>query len=193
MQENLFSIKEADDLYHACSSSQQNKQICSDSSFWEEKFRRENLPLLEEGTNLSQWIQIYQRSLQAARRAEDKINSGERIRFSLLNVSEPGALSSLPNGEELVSYWKRLIKQDLQPDIRGGSITTESYFLIFSPQPSRREYEYKLFFSVATRRIGGYAINQGPAWKGETVHGNISTEDLWFLLYQLLYSGDSIQ
>lgn len=48
-EEILFSLREPKDLYRACSTSRTNLSICSGSAFWREKFRRENLPLLEEG------------------------------------------------------------------------------------------------------------------------------------------------
>ncbi|SOB74250.1 hypothetical protein BQ9231_00367 [Cedratvirus lausannensis] len=70
-EEILFSFSQVTDLARVCSSSQQNKQICSDSSFWEEKFRRENLPLLEEGSNFVEWSDIYRKSLRAAKRTRE--------------------------------------------------------------------------------------------------------------------------
>lgn len=66
-----------DDLINACSSNKENRELCS-SSFWKDKFVREGIPLLEEGTNFPSWLAIYTESIYAKR--------FQKVYFSLFDL-----------------------------------------------------------------------------------------------------------
>ena len=98
-EEILFSLKEPKDLYQACSSSRQSKGICSGSAFWRAKFRREGLPVLEQGANFSQWLDLYARALQASRLTEEQLHTEETKGVNLEQLPD---LSYLPGLEEFL-------------------------------------------------------------------------------------------
>ncbi|SOB74259.1 hypothetical protein BQ9231_00376 [Cedratvirus lausannensis] len=86
VQENiLLSLVEPDDLFRACSTSRESRNICSGSAFWREKFAREGLPLLQEGHTFTAWISIYKKAFRAAQIADRLVDSGEDI---LIRMSE---------------------------------------------------------------------------------------------------------
>lgn len=187
-EEVLLSLREPKDLYQACSSSRQNRQICSASAFWREKFRRENLPLLEEGNNLSQWLNIYRKSLAAAKRVDKRMLSGYSINISLTQVDDPKILLPLGREEEITYYWNIMKASDHVQKSRYYK-TIHGYTIEFFPG-SGANSRYEL---VDNYEIENHDPRYGPSAYTVTERkklqdGTVSTEDLWFILFQLAYS-----
>nr|WIL04202.1 hypothetical protein Clen_272 [Cedratvirus lena] len=65
IKERVLAYLPLSDLLSQCSSSQENRHICSSRGFWAEKFRREGLSLLESGQSVQEWVAIYTNSLLA--------------------------------------------------------------------------------------------------------------------------------
>ncbi|SPN79328.1 F-box domain-containing protein [Cedratvirus Zaza IHUMI] len=190
-EEILLSLKEPKDLQRACSTSLNQRRICSSASFWREKFRRENLPLVEEGNNFAEWSEIYRKSLRAAKRTDERILSGELIRINLASVDDPEILQPLGNTEEIVRYWN--IMQTFTNVERDAIRLTKHYYDIdFFPSPKVSRYELVDnsiiepvgYAGVRGEMLGGYTRVK----KLKILDGTVSTEDLWFILYQTTYS-----
>lgn len=112
VQENiLLSLSEPDDLLRACSLNRLNRDICSGSSFWREKFAREGLPLVQEGYTFSSWSTIYKRAFYAAQLAEEMIASGEQFRVRLANVFNLQDLDIPPN-DDIRKAWYEMRESD---------------------------------------------------------------------------------
>ncbi|SPN79366.1 Hypothetical protein ZAZAV_289 [Cedratvirus Zaza IHUMI] len=65
IKERVLLFLPVPDLLSQCSSSQENRKICSSRHFWLEKFNREGLSLLEKGQSVQEWVAIYTNSLLA--------------------------------------------------------------------------------------------------------------------------------
>ncbi|SHO33303.1 Hypothetical protein BQ3484_235 [Cedratvirus A11] len=87
-EEILLFLTEPRDLYKYYSACRQDRDICSSSAFWRERFRRENLPVLEQGEDFSSWMEIYIKSLFSARVANEKVSSSVEINLSLVTKVE---------------------------------------------------------------------------------------------------------
>lgn len=179
-EEILLSLKEPEDFYKACAASKQNRAICSESSFWREKFRRENLPLVEEGNNFSTWRKIYRKSIRAAEMTDRKILSGESIKVSLISVEDVNILLPLGNTKEIAHYWK-IMKTFTNKEEKQGYTIVHKYNLVFSPSPKVSTYDLvDNYVKVTPEKL---PINGSIELFTDTV----STEDFWFVLYQTTY------
>lgn len=80
-----------DELLHAsgqnfvslCRTNREFFNLCSSSSFWREKFRREDIPIVEEGYDYDSWLEIYKKSVNAKRRTETLVSQGYEQLFWL--------------------------------------------------------------------------------------------------------------
>nr|WIL03414.1 DNA-directed RNA polymerase subunit [Cedratvirus plubellavi] len=187
-EEVLYSLRQPEDLSRACSVSKASRRVCSGSSFWREKFRRENLPLLEEGDNLLQWLKIYRKSLETARKVDERILSGRSVRVSLTSVDDPKILLPLGDTEEIMRYWN-IMKTRTHIEKHRNYITVHVYMLEFFPDPGAKS-RYELVDNYITEDKNpryGFQVERMPE-KITIRGGNVSTEDLWFMLFQVGYS-----
>ncbi|SPN79312.1 F-box domain-containing protein [Cedratvirus Zaza IHUMI] len=183
-EEVLFSLEEPDDLFRVCSTSKESRQVCSNPSFWREKFRRENLPLVEEGNNFTEWLRIYQKSLKTAQETDNIINSGDRISISLVEVPEPSMLGPLVKVAAIEQLWKKA-HESTNVTRLPGRVEIHRYFLKFHTKRNEKRYIWDLIDSVLVIPENPYEEPQSYNIDG----GSTSTEDLWFIVYQLRYSG----
>ena len=186
-EEILFSIKEPRDLYQACSVSRGNRKICSDASFWREKFRREGLPLLEEESasfNLQQWLESYEKSLQSAQLAHEELADPREDGISLADVYD---LSLLPGLEDILGEAWEKVHSD-ENVTHGEEIfteTTDEYFVFLGPKTlaGKLRYNYGI-------------IRESTIDEGGRTHGDLeeidtdvfmSKEDAWKVYFGLFY------
>ncbi|SHO33315.1 F-box domain [Cedratvirus A11] len=187
-EEVLFSLRQPEDLSRACSVSRASRRVCSGSLFWRERFRRENLPLLEEGGDLTQWLKIYRKSLETARKVDERILSGRNVRVSLTSVDDPKILLPLGNTEEIMRYWN-IMKTRTHIEKQRNYITVHVYMLEFFPDPGTKS-RYELVDNYITEdRNPRYMSEMEKMPVKVTIRGgNVSTEDLWFILFRVGYS-----
>lgn len=184
-EEVLFSLTEPDDLYRACSTSQQNRQICSNASFWREKFRRENLPLLREGINTSDWVQVYRKSIKVARKVDKKFASGQRVRINFGSHKNIDFLQPLGYMDMFTKYWRIMRTNNLEK--RGNVTIVHAYDVDFFPGPKTSKFELIDNYKTRTGRekITGVRLSYADP---EVIHtGSVPSEDLWFVLFQMIY------
>ena len=187
-EEILFSLREPRDLYQACSVSRGNRQLCSDASFWREKFRREDLPLLEEGSNPAQWISIYDRSIQAAHTADRMISSNQEIQIALSQVTD-GNLVEIP-GAGIKGLWEVMQKGGVERYMGWVAVmqteitVVHDYYLILYPRGDK--YMYEKIDNQEERTEYG-TIRQILSVPGIKIA--LNKEDVWFLVYRLAYFG----
>lgn len=163
-EEILLSLKEPEDLYRACSSSRQNRAICSSDAFWREKFRRENLPLLNledfGPTGFVSWLNLYNKSLLAASVADERIGNMFELRTNLLK--EPIKVEGL----HIRDLWKR-------------TGVEREYIIRFIPQ----EDFYLVDVLVELRKVlpleTRVVVNRVDKRKV------LSSKDVWFVIYQM--------
>ncbi|SHO33331.1 Hypothetical protein BQ3484_263 [Cedratvirus A11] len=104
IKERVLLFLPVSDLLSQCSSSQENRKICSSRHFWLEKFNREGLSLLEKGQSVQEWVAIYTNSLLA--RDVSNLYLGRSWSFPLSAVQDINLL--LVGGitrEELSPYY----------------------------------------------------------------------------------------
>lgn len=117
--EELLLQLPTQELLNLCSTSSQFYSLCVDPRFWRRRFREFNLPLLVEGNSIQEWLEIFQRSLEAKEKAEDylsKVPQTPSIFFS----SSPAKLSSLQP-----LYWL-----GLRPNVEAWKKTEEKHKLL---------------------------------------------------------------
>lgn len=193
-QEILFSLKEPRDIYRLCATSRQNRQTCADSSFWREKFRRENLPLLEEGDDLAQWLDSYKRALGASRTASRLIESRRMVEIRLDRVPFVELLKPLDE-DALVEVWtimheKENLERHPHMVITRDGIKEEemlvihNYLLVLYPKGNNYLREIEDEQEEITTTGNRKEISSLP-----TSTLLISKEDLWFMIYQLAFFG----
>ncbi|SPN79471.1 F-box domain-containing protein [Brazilian cedratvirus IHUMI] len=193
-EEVLFSLKEPEDLYRACSSSRQNRAICSASVFWREKFRRENLPLLEEGDSFRRWLDIYVKSLRVAEMADQEIAHPQGINLALVpDLSLLPGLENVLEKEWLeVRSGKNVYSRITKPARRARgqekeiSVFTNNYFIFLLPEDST--YRYQVIYEGFTSKNGV----KGPTLKtlSYQVKVALNQEQVWNILYHLFYYMD---
>ncbi|SPN79310.1 F-box domain-containing protein [Cedratvirus Zaza IHUMI] len=173
-EEVLFSLKEPEDLARACSVSRGNRQICSDRLFWREKFRRENLPLLEEGTDAASWLRIYRKSQRIAQDIDGRLNSASMIDISLGEIKDPDLLLPLSEADRVVPYWQSIQR-----------VSFVNFRLQFRPSEIRGKYNYALLNNFAFGESGNLTAIATSIRHSLT--GSVDAEDLWFILYNIAY------
>lgn len=166
----LFSLTKPKDLYQACSSSRQNRAICSASVFWREKFRRENLPLLEEGNDVASWLNIYRRSIRAAQIANEQVSRGKTVEVDLSKVSDINVLL-LPETERAMKYY--------WAESRGDRAR---YFLLLEPVYKTSVYEYW----VNRKTDSAWTNLIMPVSRNKVV---LAEKDVWYIIYELAFLG----
>ncbi|SOB74254.1 hypothetical protein BQ9231_00371 [Cedratvirus lausannensis] len=161
-----------------------------DSSFWREKFRRENLPLLEEGNNSAEWEEIYRKSQRAARKVDKSMLSGDPIIISLTSVDDPKILLPLGRTEEIMRYWE-IMHNSAHIQRSGDYRTIHGYTLDFFPGTGVSRYElldkYRTETPQRLPRDSYMPRRYVIPTKIKILDGTVSTEDLWFILFQLAY------
>ncbi|SHO33311.1 F-box domain [Cedratvirus A11] len=183
-EEVLFSLKEPEDLSRVCSSSRGSRQICSDRSFWREKFRRENLPLLEEGSSFSQWVQIYRKSLRAARKTDERLTSGDPIKISLVSLDNTDILKPLGQEKQIKHYW--LTANNAGANVGDDVRVVHGFNIELYPGPVITNYELNDTYTSSRAGFGrGLLATLYPPGTRTIKYltGTVNTEDLWFMLY----------
>jgi hypothetical protein len=74
MEPVLYEIlyhADIDDLHHLCYINKQTMNICNDKHFWLEKFRHHNLPIINIGNNIEEWINEFVAIDRAARDTDE--------------------------------------------------------------------------------------------------------------------------
>lgn len=193
VQENiLLSLTKPDDLFRACSTSRVSRNICSGSAFWREKFRRENLPLLQEGYTLTAWMAIYKKAFQAAREADRLVGSGEKIE---IRVSEIFDL------RHLGFYVDSSVRTVWQAEREGDNSATydyvddegqehqvrvrDDYYLVFSP--SSGFYTMTMVNYQATIDNEEETVSNLPVETRFTL--KLIAKDMWYVVYRMAFFG----
>ncbi|SPN79323.1 F-box domain-containing protein [Cedratvirus Zaza IHUMI] len=186
-EEILLSLKEPGDLLRACSSSQQNRQICSNDAFWREKFRRENLPLLRQGINAADWVQIYRKSLEVARKVDERFASGKMVRINLASYKNIDFLKPLGHMDLFTRYWKIMRTSNVEK--RGNITILHAYNIDLFPGPKTSKFELIDNYSERTGRENFMTRGVRLDYTNPQViyTGSVPTEDLWFALFQMTY------
>ncbi|SPN79318.1 F-box domain-containing protein [Cedratvirus Zaza IHUMI] len=188
-EEILFSFSQVTDLARVCSSSRQSRQICSSASFWRAKFRREGLPLLEEGSNFSQWLGIYDRSLKAVQVANAKISSGQEIEIALSRVANVDLVKVL--NSDIEDLWEVTQKGGVERYIGWVAVVMQTeitvihdYYIVLYPQGNKYMYG-KIDKQEEITEYG--TIRQTLAIPNIKIA--LSKDDTWFMIYRLVYHG----
>jgi hypothetical protein len=157
-EEILLSLSTVKDLSKACF------VFRPSFSFWKEKFRREGLPLLKEGTNVSSWLRIYKKSKEVAREVDRELNSACVIDLRLSELKDPNPLLCLDEAKKIIYYWKSM-----------QHVSFADFRLQFIPSSEREKYDYFLLsrFSRGTDEA--------------SIMGIVNKCDLWFILYNTYY------
>nr|WIL04715.1 F-box domain-containing protein [Cedratvirus duvanny] len=191
IQENiLLSLVEPDDLLRACSTSRQNREICSGSVFWREKFSREDLPLLQEGYSFASWTAIYKKAFQAAQTADRLVNSGEDI---LIRLSEIFDLRHLG----FVVY--KDIREIWQETREGNN--SHTYFVVDGADEEHQVTIHSDYYLVFTPSSGLYSmdlVDYPQSTDGEEIlperiqtrfGPTLTKEDMWKVVYRMAFFG----
>lgn len=110
IEESILRNTPVEKLVSLCRSSRDYYSLCSQPSFWKEKFQEENLPLFLEGETPRQWIEIYRQtvsSLNLAQAVTDLVNKEERFNIFTLPVEgymEPSIFTAGEITENKVKY-----------------------------------------------------------------------------------------
>lgn len=155
------------------------------SSFWKEKFNTEDLPLLEEGTDFTHWVTIYERSLEAAEIAHERIDSGQKIEISIARVSDLYMLrvTDLDQGT-----WNMI-----QSNITDGYLDwliieadtiIHDYYLVLSPRAGFYLYE-KVDKQEELDEEG--ILHRTVLLPSSKIA--LTKDDAWFFVYRLAYFG----
>nr|WIL03499.1 hypothetical protein Cplu_251 [Cedratvirus plubellavi] len=173
MQRLFLSMTDPEELTNSCYASEYGREICSDAEFWEEKFRREGLLLLEEGSDIDSWLEIYRKSQDVARKTNKKMDRS-RVSIGLAEVEDPDVLSPLSKSAFLVPFWKNRNKHryrlDFTPSYTNG---LHSYTLVELTQ------KIETFMGRTVARTN----HLEPILKG-----TVKTKDLWVIVYQNIYT-----
>ncbi|SHO33304.1 Hypothetical protein BQ3484_236 [Cedratvirus A11] len=134
MQRLFLSMTDPEELTNSCYASEYGREICSDAEFWEEKFTREGLLLLEEGSDIDSWLEIYRKSQDVAQKTNEKMDRS-RVSIGLAEVEDPDVLSPLSKSAFLVPFWKNRnghrYRLDFTPSYTAG---IHLYSLVDLPQ-----------------------------------------------------------
>lgn len=184
----LLSVREASDLQQVCSVSSSQRRICSGPSFWREKFAREGLTMLEEGTSLREWLAIYQKSLQAAEGTEQYLRNMESRG---VNLSDLPDLSFLPGLEGFLQPYFEKVKsgENIERIVRAPDDEPfeyieihNDYFIFLAPILDGHLYE------VVERRV----FRDGTLTRDHSLVIHVSpliSEQTKSILYRLFYFG----
>lgn len=173
MQRLFLSLTNPDELASSCYSSEYGREICSGREFWEEKFNREGLPLLEEGNDPQTWLEIYRKSQKVARKTEKRMQS-PRVSIFLVDVTDPDMLLPLSRSAFILPFWKNRhghgYRLDFNPSYTDG---VYSYVLVELP---RQKADYAGRLIIKSERLE-------PILKG-----TVGAMDLWNIIYQEIYN-----
>lgn len=155
------------------------------SSFWKEKFNTEDLPLLEEGENLDHWYIIYERSLEAAQIAHERIDTGQSVEISVARVSDINLLRVTDLDQET---W-----HTIQSNITDGYLDwliieadtiIHDYYLVLSPRAGFYLYE-KVDKQEELDEEG--ILHRTVLLPSSKIA--LTKDDAWFFVYRLAYFG----
>ncbi|SOB74252.1 hypothetical protein BQ9231_00369 [Cedratvirus lausannensis] len=161
----------------------ENKPITL-SSFWREKFRTDNLPLLEEGEDFYHWSELYDRSVQAGQVAHEKINSGRTIQIALSKVDNLDLLKVTHLDQDT---WESIQENNLDNYLsmmQEEKTIIHDYYLLLSPRA-----EFYLYEKIDKREeINNQDIRKQILFLPSTKIA-LSKDDAWFFVYRLAYHG----
>lgn len=116
IKEHILFYTSGNSLLSLCLSSRVFYYICEKDLFWKKKFKMENTPLLEEGKNTQEWLNVYLHSrltlFNTYEFMERFIPSSYLFNISLRKLSTPHVLflPSIPDGiimDHWSSAWKK--------------------------------------------------------------------------------------
>ncbi|QIN54345.1 hypothetical protein [Cedratvirus kamchatka] len=154
------------------------------ATFWREKFETSNLPLLEEGKDFTHWSKIYERSVQAARVADEKIDSGEAIEIALSRIDNLDLLKVTDLDQDT---WEMIRTNNLDSYLsvmQEESIVIHDYYLLLTPRAS-----FYLYEKIDKQ---GEINEQSMIQKTLLVPSSriaLTRDDAWILVYRLVYFG----
>ena len=106
------------DLENICQTSRETVDFCSDPRFWEERFRREDLPLLKRAERISGWITEYKLSKIAQIREKHYVEALLNKNIIVLDLTKVNDVSILPNFLDKEQFSKIRDRRVLQKNIR---------------------------------------------------------------------------
>ncbi|SHO33302.1 Hypothetical protein BQ3484_234 [Cedratvirus A11] len=193
IQENiLLSLVDPDDLFRACSTSRESRNICSGSVFWREKFAREGLPLFQEGYTFTAWIAIYKKAFRAAQTADRLIDSGENIEIRMSEIFDLRHLGFYLY-KDIREMWQEEREGDTSVsydymDVEGQEhqvTTRDDYYFVFTP--SSGIYDMTIVNYQIVNDNQEETISEMPV---QTRFGlNLITKDMWTVVYRMAFFG----
>ncbi|SPN79473.1 F-box domain-containing protein [Brazilian cedratvirus IHUMI] len=193
LQEKIFLyLRQPEDLFRVCSTSSCQRRICSGSAFWKEKFVCQGLPMLEEGSSVTRWLQLYTKARRSAQLADEELVSLETKGVNLEDLPD---LSYLPGLEETLQPYYDKVKSGgniehiiIQTRAVGQPLQEikicDDYFVFLAPSDSGHRYEV-----TERRRITHDGVPTRDHSRAIYASPIMTSDQAWNILYRLFYSG----
>nr|WIL03691.1 hypothetical protein Cplu_250 [Cedratvirus plubellavi] len=180
-EEILLFLTEPGDLYRHYSVCRQNREICSSPAFWRERFRRENLSVLEQGEDFSSWLGIYIKSLFSDRVANEKASSSVEINLSLVAKPEHVEVKGLEGF--IHDLWKK--SDPNRPRETDDLFDKNRYYLVLEEKAGL----FKLDIVNETTYSYSSLEETSVTYKVSLPEVFLNKEEVCFMIYRLSYFG----
>lgn len=182
IRKNILLRLPTDQLINACVTDQLAYQICSDEVFWIQKFDNENLPIINAGTNIAEWIEEYshvKRTITSANLLIKNIKNGAYDRndiyvsFNSLSSADILHIPEIDTNFINLVYDRYLLEAKLLAD---SDVPDPQLIISYK---SKNNWLIRLeYYDVATSSLDSDLSHE---W-------NVSESSIFTLLFNLIYN-----